>query len=126
MFAPLNQQVAVAGARYAPALRGTGYTPARWRPTLAQPAQIAQTKGELKAAGAIPLLISAAMAGGLAWVGFSTGSREKGLLSVLGYVFGVIGGLGAATSVLGALLWVGGVSLLPEKTTTTVPEAPTA
>lgn len=126
MFAPMNQPVAVAGARYAPSLRGAGYAPARWRPPTATPVRMGQDRGALAAAGAVPLLISTAMGVGLAWVGFSTGSREKGLLSILGYIFGVVGGLGAATSALGALLWIGGVSLLPEKPTTTVPEIPTA
>lgn len=51
-----------------------------------------------KAIRIVSPIIDGAMAGALAWVGFATGSREKGFLSVLGYMFGGIGVLRAGAS----------------------------
>ena len=56
--------------------------------------------------GAVPMLISATLGAGVAWVGFSTGSRETGLLSVLGYIFGIGGALSAVGGTIGAILSV--------------------
>lgn len=50
--------------------------------------------------------LAATLSAATAWVGFATGVREKGLLSVAGYVIGGLGGLaaiGAAFSLLGNL-----------------------
>lgn len=70
-------------------------------------------RGAALIAGFIPLLITGALGAGTAWVGFSTGAREKGLLSVTGYVVGSLGALGALFSLLGSVLWVAGVSMIP-------------
>lgn len=78
--------------------RGLGQTPAPLTSpaTSAQAADLVETG---KAAVAVGMLFSA----GTAWVGFSTGAREKGLLSGMGWVVGVgasiatIGGLSALT-----------------------------
>jgi hypothetical protein len=75
---------------------------------------VGQSKTAVAAFGAVPLLLYAAMGAGLGWVGFSTGAREKGLLSILGYVFGVFGGLAAVGGTLGSVLWVAGVSMAPD------------
>jgi hypothetical protein len=53
------------------------------------------------------LAIAGAIGAGAAWVGFSTGARESGILSLLGYGFGILGVVESAVSVLG----IGGVLL---------------
>jgi hypothetical protein len=91
--------------------------PVPWRPVIAQRPAIGQDRAAVAAMGVIPMLVGAGLGAGMAWVGFSTGSRERGLLSILGYVFGAFGTLSAAGGVLGAILWVAGVSLIPEEQT---------
>lgn len=66
----------------------------------------------IAALAAVPLLLGAAIGAGTAWVGFSTGAREKGFLSVLGYLIGSVGALGALGGVLGTILTVAGVGIL--------------
>jgi hypothetical protein len=46
-------------------------------------------------AGLIPVVLGTALGAGAAWVGFSTGSREKGTLGAIGYVVGAAGALSA-------------------------------
>jgi hypothetical protein len=79
--------------------RGLGQTPV---PIVTPPVDIEKAKDLLetgKGAVVVGMLVSA----GAAWVGYSTGVREKGLLSGLGWVVGVgasiaaIGGLSALT-----------------------------
>lgn len=95
-----------------------GPRPPAWRPGAVQirpQNKLGQSTAGIAAAGVIPMLFTAATGAGLAWVGFSTGGREKGFLSILGYVYGVFGVLGAAGGVLGAIAWATGVSLVGEK-----------
>lgn len=66
-----------------------------------RPRSIGQlTPGQAKAVDAGKTLLDAGFGAGVAWVGFYTGSKASGLLSVLGYV---IGGGGAVRSALGVL-----------------------
>lgn len=58
--------------------------------------------GAILGSGVTPLVLGTALSAGTAWVGFATGSREEGFLSVLGYVVGTIG----------ALMAVGGMASL--------------
>lgn len=87
-----------------------------WRPAnvMSGPAkrpEMGQATG-IAAFGAFGLLLAAAIGAGTAWVGFSTGQREKGLLQVLGYGIGSLGALGALGGTIGALLWIAGVSMV--------------
>lgn len=87
-----------------------------WRPAnvLSGPQnrpEMGQATG-IAAFGAFGLLLAAAIGAGTAWVGFSTGQREKGFLSILGYGIGSVGALGALMGTLGAILWVTGVSMV--------------
>lgn len=66
----------------------------------------------IAALATVPLLLGAAIGAGTAWVGFSTGARERGFLSVLGYLVGSVGALGALGGVLGTILTVAGVGIL--------------
>jgi hypothetical protein len=50
---------------------------------------------------AIALTIAIAMGAATAWVGLDTGARRTGLLSILGYVVGIGGGLSAAIDLVG-------------------------
>ncbi len=112
MNTAMLRQVPVAVSPFAPAQRTV--TPRTWRPASMGRKGVGQSKAGVAAFGAVPLLISATLGAGAAWVGFSTGSREKGLLSILGYVFGIGGALSAIGGTIGAVLWVAGVSILPE------------
>lgn len=60
----------------------------------------------VKAVGATIGAFSVTLAAATTWVGFSTGRREKGLLSVAGYVVGAFGAVSAALDLfgIGALL----------------------
>ncbi len=102
------RQVPIMGA---PLYRAPAWRPARFIVSGPPRAKVGQT-GALAAMGAIPLLFGAALGAGAAWVGFSTGSKEKGLLSALGYTVGSLGALGALFGVVGTLFWIGGVSLI--------------
>jgi hypothetical protein len=72
-----------------------------WRPGLGSPLiarrpTLAAGDQKMRAiigAGTLPLAFGTALGAGTAWVGFSTGSREEGFLSVLGYVVGTISAL---------------------------------
>lgn len=89
-----------------------------WRPApmaLVERPKMGQSTAGVAAIGAIPMLLGAAWGAGAAWVGFSTGAREKGLLSILGYVVGSVGALGAIFGTLGAILWVSGVAVFGEE-----------
>lgn len=107
--------VAALGNRWRPApMKLAGFQPPK---TLSKPGRrsdLGQSKVGIAAIGALPLLLGGALGAATAWVGFSTGSREKGLLSVSGYVIGALGALGALSGLVGALLWVAGVSILPD------------
>lgn len=73
-------------------------------------------RGTVAALGLIPLVLGGALGAGTAWVGFKTGEREEGLLSLTGYVVGTIGALAALASVLGGIFWVAAISGMPETT----------
>jgi len=79
-------------------------------------------KGTIAAMGAVPLIATALVSGGISYLGFRIGTKEKGVLSVVGYVIGVVGGLGAVGSLAATALWLLGVSLIPERPPK--PEAP--
>lgn len=107
------RQVPVAVSPFAPAQRTL--TPHTWRPAAMGRKSMSQSKAGVATFGALWFLTGAAVGAASAWVGFSTGSREKGLLSALGYVFGALGALSAVGGTLGAILFVSGVALLPEE-----------
>jgi hypothetical protein len=91
-----------------------------WRPGLGSPVASSLPRkmgdgeprpGAILGAGALTLGLGTALSAGTAWVGFSTGSREEGFLSVLGYIVGSIGALtavGGMASLL--LLGIAGIS----------------
>lgn len=77
-------------------------------------------------AGAATIAVGTALSAATAWVGFSTGSREQGFLSGLGYVVGAIGvltAIGGAASLV--ILGIAGLSgLLPETVPVPAPAQP--
>lgn len=85
-----------------PAFRSVG--PSLRGALLAQVGPIpAVTPGEIKAVGAGLGLVSTALFAATAWVGIHTGTKEKGLLSIAGWVVGAAGGLVGAASLFGLL-----------------------
>lgn len=104
----------LAGANPGPTVR-LAWSPKPFAPAVARgravPAveRLGQSTAGVAALGAVPLLLGAALGAGTAWVGFSTGSRESGILSILGYLVGSLGALAALGGTLGALLWIAGV-----------------
>lgn len=68
---------------------------------LAQEAPPIVTPGQIKAIGTGFGLASATLGAAAAWVGFSTGSKESGLLSIAGYVIGAVGALTGLFSLIG-------------------------
>jgi hypothetical protein len=92
------------------------WQPASILPT-SRPRVLAQavTPSPKRSAGvvAVASLISLAMGGAAAWVGFDTGARRKGLLSVLGYVVGVGGALSAVMDF--AMLGIMGYRVVTQK-----------
>lgn len=87
-----------------------------WRPAAKSMGQ----GGAALALGAVPVLFAGAMSAGLGWVGFTTGARERGLLSILGYVFGAVGALGAVGGALSGLLLLTGAAFIPESNRTSM------
>lgn len=84
------------------------YKPLPYRPVTPSGAALGQT-GAVAALGALPLLLGAAIGGGIAWAGFSMASKNKGVAQVVGYIIGSLGALGALGGTLGAILWATGV-----------------
>jgi hypothetical protein len=70
---------------------------------LAQEQMPVVTPGQIKAVGTGAGLISTALGAAAAWVGFRTGSKESGLLSVAGYTVGVAGAFIGLFSLIGAV-----------------------
>lgn len=100
------RQVPIAGLTPRP------YRMAAWRPAPPAAAPVRKAvMGQAGAGGALASLLGAAIGASTAWVGFATGAREKGFLSVLGYVIGSLGALGAVGGTLSALMALGGASL---------------
>src|SRR5437867_4336932 len=106
-YAPMLGQVPLASP--------LAYRPPSYRPpfALANGPQMGQ-KGTIAAMGAVPLLVGTAVSGGVAWIGFTVGSKNTGVLSVVGYAFGVLGALGAVGGLTATALWLLGVSLIQE------------
>lgn len=82
-------------------------------------------KSTIAAIGTIPLLVGTAISGGIAWLGFSIGSKQKGVMSAIGYTVGVVGGLSAVGGLVATSMWLLGVSLMQEPTPATAPPNPT-
>lgn len=106
-----------------------------WRPGLGSPAIARrpflgvgdQKAGAILGAGVGTLAFGTALSAGTAWVGFSTGSREEGFLSVLGYVVGSIGALMTVGGVASLLaLGIAVMSVKPPETTSPALPAPAA
>lgn len=93
-----------------PSYQISGWKPARAMASAQKHAEMGQLGG-VAAVGALGLLLYGALGAGAAWVGFSTGAREKGFLSILGYGIGSLGALAALGGTIGAILWVAGVSM---------------
>lgn len=87
---------------------------------------VAQKTSAILGAGAATLAVGTALSAGTAWVGFSTGSREQGFLSGLGYVIGSIGVLSAIGGVASLLiLGIAAMSgVLPETVPVPAPQQP--
>lgn len=105
--------VAAMGSRWRPApMRLAGFRPPK---TLSRPGQsMDQSRAGVAALGLVPILVGGTLAAATAWVGFSTGARERGLLSAAGYVIGSLGALTALFSLLGGALFLVGVNVLPD------------
>ena len=92
------------------------YRPPSWRPakvlaSSVRHPEMGQAAG-VAAFGAFTALMLTALAAGVAVVGYSTGQREKGFMSILGYGIGTLGGLAAVGTLLGGIAWIAGVNMV--------------
>jgi hypothetical protein len=71
------------------------------------------TPGQEKAVAIGGSLLSGAFSGATAWVGIWTGQRATGFLSVLGWVIGIGGAIGAGLSLIEAALLATGTIPVP-------------
>jgi hypothetical protein len=77
------------------------------------------TPGEAKAVAIGGSIVGAAFSGATAWVGIWTGQRATGFLSVLGWVIGIGGAIGAGLSLIDAALLATGTIDVPAPRTAT-------
>lgn len=86
------------------------------------------TPGQIRAMAAGVGTVATALSAATAWVGLSTGSRERGLLSTAGYVVGILGGLNGLSQLFatGKVLFMNDAELreLVEKESAVVPQRP--
>lgn len=98
------------------AYKTLGYRPPTMLPI--EPPRLGQvTLGQERAVALGAGALSVAVSSATAWVGISTGLREKGLLSVAGWIVGIAGGLRGLLEVVGIALIATG-SAQPQSTTT--------
>lgn len=104
-------------------IRGFALPPApvAWQPAKL-PVSLGQNEAKVKTFIAGAMLIPLALSAATAYVGFRLGSKDEGFPSFLGYGVGVLGALGALTSLLVTL----GVIATPFPTRQTVSEGPIA